>query len=153
MQTFLPYPDFRQTALVLDRPRLGKQRVEALQILRALQVPGYGWRHHPAAAMWRGYEAALIAYGVAICDEWIRQGHPDTVRAQLVAACAGRRMGQLALRNRGLEPPWLGDPEFHRAHQSALVRKNAAHYRKYFPQIPDDLPYLWPRPAQLEAAS
>ncbi|CAM5346647.1 Cytoplasmic protein OS=Streptomyces chartreusis OX=1969 GN=CP983_00565 PE=4 SV=1 [Streptomyces chartreusis] len=31
MQTFLPHPDFRQTALLLDRRRLGKQRVEALQ--------------------------------------------------------------------------------------------------------------------------
>jgi hypothetical protein len=147
MQTFLPYPDFRQTARVLDRARLGKQRVEALQVLRALQVPGYGWRHHPAPAMWRGYESALIAYGLAMCDEWIRQGHPDTVRGQLVAAGRGRPMGQLALGNRGLLPSWLGDPHFHRAHQSALVRKNATHYRRFFPEIADDLPYIWPRPA------
>lgn len=42
MQTFLPYPDFCGTALVLDRKRLGKQRVEALQVLRGLIVPGYG---------------------------------------------------------------------------------------------------------------
>lgn len=146
MQTFLPYPDFRQTARVLDRARLGKQRVEALQVLRALRVPGYGWRHHPAAAMWQGYESALIAYGVAICDEWIRQGHPDTVRAQLIAARSGPPMGQLALRNRRLLPPWLGDRKFHRAHQSALVRKNPAHYRQFFPDVPDDLLYVWPRP-------
>ena len=33
MQTFLPFPDFQQSAAVLDRVRLGKQRVEALQIL------------------------------------------------------------------------------------------------------------------------
>ncbi len=31
VQTFLPYPDFCGTALVLDRKRLGKQRVEALR--------------------------------------------------------------------------------------------------------------------------
>ncbi len=31
MQTFLPYPDFCGSALVLDRKRLGKQRVEALR--------------------------------------------------------------------------------------------------------------------------
>ena len=29
MQTFLPYEDFRASARVLDRQRLGKQRVEA----------------------------------------------------------------------------------------------------------------------------
>ena len=33
MQTFLPYPDFVKSALVLDYRRLGKQRVEARQIL------------------------------------------------------------------------------------------------------------------------
>jgi hypothetical protein len=42
VQTFLPYPDFRRTAEVLDSPRLGKQRVETLQILRALELPEYG---------------------------------------------------------------------------------------------------------------
>jgi len=29
MQTFLPYPDFARSAAVLDRQRLGKQRLEA----------------------------------------------------------------------------------------------------------------------------
>jgi len=64
VQTFLPYADFAATASVLDPSRLGKQRVEAPQIVRAVTVPGYGWRHHPAARMWRGYEEALGAYGV-----------------------------------------------------------------------------------------
>ncbi|WP_407659745.1 pyrimidine dimer DNA glycosylase/endonuclease V, partial [Kineococcus indalonis] len=35
MQTFLPYPGFARSAAVLDAPRLGKQRVETLQVLRA----------------------------------------------------------------------------------------------------------------------
>lgn len=42
MQTFLPYPDFAESASVLDRQRLGKQRVETLQVMKALTVPGYG---------------------------------------------------------------------------------------------------------------
>jgi hypothetical protein len=41
-------------------------------------------------------------------------------------------------------PPWLGDPAFHHSHQAALVRKDPAHYRRYFPDVPDDLPYVWP---------
>ena len=48
MQTFLPYPSFAASASVLDSPRLGKQRVETLQIARALLVPTYGWQRHPA---------------------------------------------------------------------------------------------------------
>lgn len=55
MQTFLPYSDFRRTARVLDVRRLGKQRVETLQILRALTFDDYGWRNHPAVTMWVGY--------------------------------------------------------------------------------------------------
>ena len=47
MQTFLPYPDFSESAAHLDRKRLGKQRAETVQVLRALTVPGYGWRRHP----------------------------------------------------------------------------------------------------------
>ena len=35
MQTFLPVADYTETARLLDNPRLGKQRVECLQVLRA----------------------------------------------------------------------------------------------------------------------
>jgi hypothetical protein len=91
MQTFLPYPDFRATALALDRRRLGKQRVEALQVLRGLVVPGYGWRRHPAVKMWLGYEEALVRYGLEVCRVWREQGHQDTCAATLVAT--SRRPG------------------------------------------------------------
>ena len=33
---------------------------------------------------------------------------------------------------------------FHRSHQAALVRKLPEHYRRLFPDVPDDLPYIWP---------
>lgn len=36
MQTFLPYPDFAESAYALDSQRLGNQRVENYQILQAL---------------------------------------------------------------------------------------------------------------------
>ena len=78
MQTFLPFADFAETARVLDGRRLGKQRVETLQILRALRVPGYGWRHHPAVGMWAGYEEALARYGLQMCEER-RGGSPRVV--------------------------------------------------------------------------
>ena len=35
MQTFLPYDNFEESASVLDWKRLGKQRVEAMQIVNA----------------------------------------------------------------------------------------------------------------------
>ncbi len=149
MQTFLPLPDFAESAMVLDSRRLGKQRAENVQVLRALTVPGYGWRHHPAAAMWAGYEEALVRYGLAVCDEWSRRGHADVSAATLLAdldsgtgLTAVRTQPELA--DARELPPWLGDPAFHLSHQSALARKDPGHYRRYFPDVPDDLPYVWP---------
>lgn len=149
MQTFLPFPDFARTAAVLDGRRLGKQRVEAVQVLRALTVPGYGWRHHPAARMWAGYEEALTSYGLAVCARWRSTGRADTCAATLVADLAARTgltqpRDQAELAAARELPPWLGDPDFHRRHQSALLRKDPAHYARWFPDVPDDLPYLWP---------
>lgn len=149
MQTFLPYPDFAATARVLDRSRLGKQRVETIQVQRGLVVPGYGWRHHPAVKMWAGHEEALVRYGLDICAEWRARGHQDacevTLRSDLLRAkeiMVVRTQEELAAA--GDLPTWLGDREVHVSHQSALVRKDPAHYRRYFPDVPDDLPYVWP---------
>jgi len=62
----------------------------------------------------------------------LREADVAVVRTQAELAAAG------AL------PPWLGDEELHRSHRSALVRKDPAHYRPLFPDVPDDLPYVWP---------
>jgi hypothetical protein len=149
MQTFLPCREFGESARTLDIRRLGKQRVEAIQVLRALTVPGYGWRHHPAAAMWAGYEEALVRYGLDVCETWCGQNRADTCAATLVADLASgtglttiRTQAELA--SAGELPPWLGDAAFHRSHQAALVRKDPAHYRPLFPDVPEDLPYVWP---------
>ncbi|MEU0163041.1 MSMEG_6728 family protein [Streptomyces sp. NPDC006261] len=149
MQTFLPYPDFVASAAALDARRLGKQRVEALQVLRGLTVPGYGWRHHPAVRMWVGYEEALVRYGLEICRVWTATGRADTCAASLVAEFSAQRtdpgvrtQAQLAADHE--LPPWLGDPAFHRSHRSALRSKDPNMYTPLFPDDPDDLPYIWP---------
>ncbi|MFD0263782.1 MSMEG_6728 family protein [Kitasatospora indigofera] len=148
MQTFLPYPDFAAAAAALDPRRLGKQRVEALQVLRGLTVPGYGWRHHPAVRMWTGYEEALVRYGLEICRTWTAVGRRDTCAVGLADGLRARGQGsarsQAELGLAGELPPWLGTSGFHRSHQSALVRKDPAFYRPRFPDVPDDLPSLWP---------
>jgi hypothetical protein len=134
MQTFLPYDDFALSAQVLDRQRLGKQRVETLQLLKALAGETKGWVNHPAAKMWSGYENSLVHYGVAICDEWIRRGYKDTCREKIMAY----------LKVCGTETPrWLGKESIHASHRSNLLRKNAEFYGQYGWTEPDDLPYDW----------
>ena len=133
---------------MLDQRRLGKQRVEALQVLRGLTTQDYGWRHHPAVLMWRGYEEALGSYGVTVCRAWFVRGFADTCELKLreeldrIGVAAPRPQPELA--TAGALPPWLGDPALHRSHQSSLLRKDPAHYRPLFPGVPDDLPYVWP---------
>ncbi|MFM6848915.1 MAG: MSMEG_6728 family protein [Terrabacter sp.] len=148
MQTFVPYADFARTARVLDTKRLGKQRVEVIQIVRALTVPGYAWASHPAVLMWKGYEEALGAYGLAMCDEWIARGFGDTcattIRADLATAGVTRLRDYESLHADGSLPPWLADEDVQRSHRSALVRKDAAHYAAAFPDVPTHLPYVWP---------
>lgn len=151
MQTFLPWPDFEASARALDPKRLGKQRVECIQVVRGLTVPTYGWRHHPAVKMWRGHLEALGRYALTCCEVWVEHGHGDTCAATLGAdlATAGVTTirSQAELAETGGLPPWLGDEDFHRSHRSSLVRKDPTHYRPLFPDVPDDLPYVWPAPA------
>ena len=148
MQTFLPFPDFRRSAEALDGRRLGKQRVEALQVIRALTRPAYGWKHHPVTKMWTGYTEALGAYSLAVTEVWVERGHADTCAATITTDLAEAGIGvprnQAELAEAGALPPWLGDEALHRSHRSSLVRKDPEHYRPLFPDVPDDLEYVWP---------
>jgi hypothetical protein len=52
--------------------------------------------------------------------------------------------GQEKLAAAAARPAWLGDPALHRSHQSALLRKDPEFYGPRFPEVPNDLPYVWP---------
>ncbi len=139
MQTFLPYPEPTRSAMCLDDRRLGKQRVEALQLLRALKGETTGWANHPAARMWRGYENALVYYGTAVCGVWIERGFQDTCYEKISAYWDFEHQ-DIAF------PPWWGRIDVHLSHQANLVRKDWRHYRQFFPDVDADLPYVWPVP-------
>ena len=148
LQTFLPYPDFERSARVLDAKRLGKQRVETIQVVRALTRPTYGWASHPAVLMWKGYEEALGRYGLTCCEVWTERGFGDTCAATIATDL--REFGidtirtQTELAADSALPPWLGQEGVHLSHRSALVRKDPERYGPLFPDVPDDLPYAWP---------
>jgi hypothetical protein len=149
MQTFLPFPSFDESARVLDGPRLGKQRVETLQVLRALVVPTYGWQRHPVTAMWRGFVPGLAAYGLATVRAWTDRGYGDTVGDQILEFAPeveGRPQSWLA--EQGLLPPWVGDPAVHESHRSRLIDKDPGFYRPLFPGTPEGLEYVWPGGAE-----
>lgn len=138
MQTFLPYSDFPMSARSLDNRRLGKQRVETLQILNALTNPKYGWQSHPAVKMWRGHVPSLVIYGLAICDEWKRRGFNDT--------CAEKIAAHMPDDTGFSHPRWIGNADFHASHRSNLLRKEPEHYKQFHWVEGPDLPYVWPSP-------
>lgn len=131
MQTFLPYPDYVDSVRCLDYRRLGKQRVEAYQILRVLRGEGkMGWQHHPAVKMWRGHEAALAQYMNICISEWRLRGYNNTMREIYLGPA--------------YPPEWLYTTEICASHRSNLLRKDPIYYAKFGWKEPPDLPYVWP---------
>ena len=149
MQTFITYkpiPElldpFIHTARSLDYRRLGKQRVEAKQILMALMGQSKGWTNHPATKMWRGYEDTLCVYAIDICKEWKRRGYKDT----LLSYFEGMFNYRFDHHVRAF-PSWLqgqAGEQFIDAHRSNLIRKDPEYYGPKFPGVPDHLEYIWP---------
>jgi hypothetical protein len=149
MQTFLPYPDYEESAKCLDYRRLGKQRVECKQLLLALGVTvgahvpkKSGWKNHPATKMWRGYEIELCRYAIVICWEWRNRGYKDELARQFIFAATVNAMSTESWI--GKKPPWLGDDFLHSSHRSNLLRKDPDHYGQFGWEEPDNLPYVWP---------
>lgn len=137
MQTFLPYPDFAQSAKVLDMKRLGKQRVEVLQLLNSLYRPDYkGWKNHPCREMWRDTPQALVEYGLAICTEWKSRGYKDTCYEKIDAYSTKAPIWAM--------PKWFGRDDVHLSHKSNLIKKFSDHYRPFWPDVPDNIEYVWP---------
>ena len=105
MITFVPFDDVVACAKALDYRRLGKQRIEAMQIWKALmgkgkilpdgsEGPPYkGWVNHPATLMWKGHVDFLAMYHNAMIDEWA-----ETVGRDSVGLIA-KMLPQLELKN------------------------------------------------------
>jgi hypothetical protein len=132
MQTFLPYPDFQKSLEVLDYRRLGKQRVEAKQILNVLldRTQTKGWRNHPITKMWSGYESALQLYHNMCIEEWIRQGYNNNMPLEKIT-------------QKIVYPPWFGNEKFHSSHRGNLLRKDYNYYSQFNWSENSELPYVW----------
>jgi hypothetical protein len=132
MQTFLPYRSFEKSAEVLDYKRLGKQRVEAYQMLRALRGETEGWVNHPATRMWEGHMNALKEYYNAMLKEWISRGYKNTMKPERV-------------RGKVRYPWWLGKRWFHDQYKALLLRKDPVWYGQFGWNVgPETKTFLWP---------
>lgn len=131
MQTFLPYPDIKKSLVCLDFRRLGKQRVEAKQIINALTIPEKGWKNHPATKMWSNNLEALKLYHNIAIETWVERGYKNNM--ELFDVDPNPEM-----------PWWFGLNKFHASHRSNLLRKDYEFYSRYDWPEDSDLPYFWP---------
>jgi hypothetical protein len=142
MQTFLPFHDFKKTAKVLDRLRLGKQRVECLQIFNTILNNKKGWANHPAVSMWRGYEGALWDYSSIIIDEWTSRGYKDTCAGKILNLSQDKFKEFPGLNSHDV--PKYMDEKFHSTHRAALLFKNLPWYGQFGWTETPQINYWWP---------
>lgn len=155
MQTFMAFPSFEKSLIILDDARLRKQRVETSQILTIIDPYWYkfwshrkrkpqskAWKNHPAVLMWSGskdnpglYSDALALYynyNIAIAEQ--RGFGPSEklpyIRMRKQVVCL---------------PPWFDDEAFHITHKSMLLQKDYEYYSQFegFENVPLDLEYFW----------
>jgi hypothetical protein len=131
---------------VLDYRRLGKQRVEAMQILNVLSgvQQTKGWHSHPAVLMWKGYETALMMYHDDCIIEWTGRGYKNSMALKYYDDSNGSAIG--STKGYPEMPWWLGDENFHRSHRARLIAKLPDFYEPLFPDDKDfnNGKYFWP---------
>tara|TARA_R100000995_G_scaffold69658_1_gene38226 strand:+ start:663 stop:1094 length:432 start_codon:yes stop_codon:yes gene_type:complete len=132
MQTFLPYENFKHSASVLDWKRLGKQRVEGMQIINAINnTEKQGWQSHPATIMWTPYVETLKQYTNIMIEEWINRGYNNTMSLYEINT------------DKYEYPPWLGNEAFHSSHRANLLRKDYQYYSQFEWSENPENPYVW----------
>lgn len=169
-QTFLPLADFRLTAKALDRQRLGKQRVENLQLLYTMT----GYRY-VTKLQWqdplRGLVTKMLDPDMCYIEKfepvawtnhpakkmWV--GHEWHLREYHRAICLEwtergykdnclqrfQDVWELVFVDEPDDPPsWLGNAMFHLSHQSQLLAKDRDHYLPLFPGAPEGMKAIWP---------
>ncbi len=126
---------FEETFSVLDDRRLGKQRVEAAQIIKALSGETKGWKNHPASKMWEGYIDALKLYTNQAIQEWIRRGKNNNMETYSLPS------GPIPM------PPWITNQRVIWSMQARLIQKDREYYEPLFPDVPQEhlsRGYIWP---------
>jgi hypothetical protein len=147
MQTFVPYADLHESAVVLDNKRLNKQLLEGRQIYNILvenRTKG-GWVNHPAVKMWRNYDNALYAYLENVMLECVFRGISTEKNW---SAITQMHEGNWGRGSNIVMPPWWGDERVHQSHRNNLYVKDPEYYAEFVHDgrvsCCDKCNYFWP---------
>lgn len=119
MNTFIIDDDPIKCAQLLDYKRLGKQRVECIQILNAINSANQnGWINHPCIKMWKDHELSLRYYTNCMIEEWLVRGYKNTI-AKFTEYETNM-------------PWWFYCKMLQNSHIASLLRKNKTYYQEIF---------------------
>lgn len=140
MQSFVTDSCLLTCVKNLDNKRLGKQRLEGLQMLNSIYSGSTrGLFHNHCTKMWKNHPLALQAYINFCIQEWIFRGFKNTMK---IFPEYSEQM-----------PDWFYWKSLQRSHRANLLRKNLAFYKDKFIKTPQDYEilrpylycgYLWP---------
>jgi hypothetical protein len=156
VNTFVTDNDPVQCAKNLDYRRLGKQRVEAFQLLNVLlqRTETKGWSSHPALLMWKGYENGLKYYLNCMIDEWINRGYNNTMAHEVydddtaLSDTGGAAEDEKSIVI--LMPWWFNCYQLQLSHKCSLLRKDHNYYSQVFHLTKEEKDnyflegYIWP---------
>ncbi|MCS7133323.1 MAG: pyrimidine dimer DNA glycosylase [Candidatus Caldarchaeum sp.] len=136
MQIFRPYVDWTKSAAVLDDLRLGKQRVEAKQVINAfLRKLGLindglkGWLTHPIVLLYfnggKPYLDDVIGFFNACVMEWKKRGKQNNLSLNDI-----KHLIERVEKTSGTPVTHVHEIEYRRI----LLMKDPKHYVKVFPQ-------------------
>lgn len=158
VNTFVLSTDKNKLFSHLDKKRLGKQRLEAKQIINLLErydetgeLSG-GFSNHPATRMWLGYTDALKVYFNLCVDEWINRGGKNTMelydvdvdKYRIVQCSFDFFTGKAEFQEDFDEfcfPVWFSYPPLILSHLASLIRKDEEFYSQNFVDIMEPLFY------------
>jgi hypothetical protein len=150
MQTFVPLPSFKISAIVLDVKRHNKEILESYDayglitnflitrhspIQQALLIRRFS--NHPCIKMWRNHSNSLALYYNTILHQWFLKGYKHSY-------------SYLPIHGKIIHPTWLGDDRVHSSHRSCLLAKNFTHYSQFnwrekpTSRVNNRWPYFWP---------
>lgn len=150
---------------ILDNKRLGKQRLEAKQILNILEYydkhgifPNTGWIHHKIVKIWMGHTYALKVYFNKVIYYWKERGFQNSydyydVDEESCPIIPCKFDGKTALfeqqANSMTFPLWYSYPPYYLSQRAALLMKDREYYLGQQLLTPEVEPYLlkgylWP---------
>lgn len=119
VNTFILTNSPKNCVKLLDYRRLGKQRVEAKQIIDAIENPkSNGWSNHPVTKMWKNDVLGLKYYFNCCVDEWIDRGYKNTMIKYIIEFDD----------EKDILPWFYYNKQIQESFKASLLRKNPEYY-------------------------